>query len=297
MSRPGRGRRAPDAALPLGRFQRRARSGATVSLVTSPGPHEVPQGVEHLAIRAPARGGCDGPVEARPALPEVLADPVVQLADRPLHAIRRPDRSQDVAPGPHEHDPAVVATETPPPDPRDLAHRPQLIEESRLVAGDARREHVALQHGRRDGHAGQLVDDLGESFQRGRSPEYRHVRARSRDRHDPLPCRQEPGERRGIHGLDLAAQPRQRAAAQDPQHVRVAPLAFRATRPELATQQGARRQQTFQGVLHDADRQAEAPRRLWREERAVRAGIAREQALEGALDRPEERIRDRRPAA
>ncbi len=296
VSRPGRGRRAPAAAaaraLPAQGAQRRDRVVGDLA-----GPDQVPQRIQDLAVGAAPGCRRQRPVEARPALAEVLADPVVELADRPLHAIGRADRAQDIAARPDQHDPAVVAAEAAPPHPGDLAHRAQLVEQARLVAGDAGRQHVALQHGRRDGHAGQLVDDLGQALQRGRSPEWRHVRAGARHRHDALPGRQEPGERRRIDRLDLAAQPGQRAAAQDAQHVRVAPLALGATRPELATQQGARREQALQGVLDDADRQAQPTRRLGRQERAVGPGVARQQALQRALDRAQERIRARRPAA
>ena len=65
-----------------------------------------------------------------------------------------------------QHDPAVVTAEAAPADPGDLAERPELVEQARLVAGDAGREDVALQHGGGDRHARELVHDLGEALQR-----------------------------------------------------------------------------------------------------------------------------------
>ena len=47
---PSAGRAAAARSPRCGRFQRSARSGANVSLVTSPGPDEVPQRVEDLAV-------------------------------------------------------------------------------------------------------------------------------------------------------------------------------------------------------------------------------------------------------
>ena len=51
---------------------------------------------------------------------------------------------------------------------------------------------------------------------------------------DALPRGQEARERRGVDRLDLVAQRRERPAPQHAQHVRVAPLALDAARPELA---------------------------------------------------------------
>ena len=55
------------------------------------------------------------------------------------------------------------------------------------------------------------------------------------------------GERDRIDRLDLAAQASQRPPAKQPQHVRVAPLAFHAVGAELAAQDGPRPEHAFQG--------------------------------------------------
>ena len=64
-----------------------------------------------------------------------------------IRAIDDARRPEDLAAGAIQRDPAIVATETPAADPGDLAHRPQLVEEPRLVARDPRGQHVALEDG------------------------------------------------------------------------------------------------------------------------------------------------------
>ena len=88
---------------------------------------------------------------------------------RRFRAVGRADGAQDLAAGPDQGDPPVIATEAPPPDPGDLAERPELVEQARLVARDPRRQDVPLEDRGRDRQAGQLVDDLGEAFEGGRA--------------------------------------------------------------------------------------------------------------------------------
>ena len=107
-----------------------------------------------------------------------------------------------------------------------------------------------------------------------------------------MPLRQEPPERSRIDRLHLATQPRQRATAQETQDIGVAPLAFRTAGPELAAQDAARRQQAFERVLDDPDRQPPAASGFGRQERPVRPGPARQQPFERAADRAEEGFRD-----
>ena len=95
-----------------------------------------------------------------------------------------------------------------------------------------------------------------------------------------MPVGQEPGERCRIDRLDLAPQARQGPPTEQAQHVRVAPLALGAARPELAAQDRARGEQPFEGILHGLQRHPPATRRLVRQERAVRACPAGEQAVE-----------------
>ena len=204
------------------------------------------------------------------------------LAVGPLHAVRWGRRPECVATRPEQGDPAIVAAQAPPPDPADLAERPELVEEPWLVARDAGRQDVTFQHGRRDRDAGQLVDDLGQSLQRGRATERRRIGARAAHRCDRVPRRQEPAERVRIDRLDLAPEAGERPAAQEPKDVRVAPLALGATRPELAEEQRTVGEQSLQGIGDDPDRQAPAAGRFGRQERAVGAGKPGEQPFEGA---------------
>ena len=97
-----------------------------------------------------------------------------------------------------------------------------------------------------------------------------------------IPCHagRNRAERGRVDRLDLAAQPRQRASAQEAQDVRVAPLALRAARPELAAQDRAGGEQPLERVLDDADRQAPPGRRLGRQERPVGPRVAGKQPVE-----------------
>ena len=69
------------------------------------------------------------------------ADRVVARAGRASRGvvvrIDRRLRAQDLAAGPIEGDPSVVAAKGPTTHPRDLAHRTELVEETRRVAGKA----------------------------------------------------------------------------------------------------------------------------------------------------------------
>lgn len=66
-----------------------------------------------------------------------------------------------------------------------------------------------------------------------------------------MPCRQEARQRRRLHRLHLASQACQEATAQLSQNLGIAPLALGTPGPELAAQDRARGQQTFQRVVHD----------------------------------------------
>ncbi len=177
---------------------------------------------------------------------------------RRLDAVGRPGRPQDLAARPDEDDPAVVAAEAPPPHPGDLAERAELVEQPRLVAGDPRRQDVALEDGRRDRQPGQLVDDLGQPLEGGAAAQRRPGRAADRPARRPASRAGTAPSAGRVDRLDLAPQARQRATAEQAQDLRVAPLALGAARPELAAQERARREQPLERVLDDADRQAPA---------------------------------------
>jgi hypothetical protein len=201
----------------------------------------------------------------------VLPDRDVARLARWLDAVRGPRRSQDLATGTDECDAAVIATEAPPPHPGDLAERAQLVEQSRLVARDPGWQHVSFQDRGRDREPGELVDDLGEAFEGGRPAQGRP--RRSEGRH-ALPLGQETAQRGRVDRLDLAPQARERAPAEEPKHLGIAPLALRATGPEFATQQRAGTEQALQRVADHADRKAPATGRVGRQERTVAASPA-----------------------
>ena len=270
--------------LPAQRPQR--REGVVCDLA---GPHEIPQRVEHLPVGRPAGRREQLAVERGAAGGEVLADRDMTRLGRRLRRVEHADRSQDLAPGPDQGDPSVVAPEASSPHPGHLAERAQLVEQARLVARDPRRQDVALEDRGRDRQPGELVDHLGESFERGRGAQRRAGLA---ERRDTLPVGQEARERRRVHRLDLAPEPGQRPAAEQPQDLRIAPFAFGAARPELAAQDRAGGEQPLERIGDDAGRQPPAVRRIGRQERAVGPGVPRQQPVERAGRRPEERRRN-----
>ena len=107
------------------RFQRSARSGANVSLVTSPAQTRSHNASRTSRSRPATRRGVQLAVErgAR-AAPGASRIASCRGLGRAVGAVGQPDRPQDLASGPDERDPAVVAAEAAPPDPGDLARAP-----------------------------------------------------------------------------------------------------------------------------------------------------------------------------
>ena len=167
----------------------------------------------------------------------------------PLGAVGEARRPEQLAAGPDQDDTPVVAAEAPATDPRDLAHRAQLVQQPRLVA---RQRAGRTSRSRTDAGIGRPASWSTTSARRSSAAEPRSGVAALADRGDAVPRRQEPRQRDRVDRLDLAPQLRQRPPAKQPQHVRIAPLAFRAAGPELAAEQRARRHQPLQGVLDDA---------------------------------------------
>src|SRR5439155_20293779 len=118
----------------------------------------------------------------------MVADRAVEWPVWPRCPIAAPAGEQQLAAGPMEHDPSIVPAEAAVADPGDLAEGAELVEQARLVAGDSRRQHVALEHGCGNRHSGELVDDLREPLEGGAATELRRV---GPDRDHALPGRQE----------------------------------------------------------------------------------------------------------
>src|SRR5690348_18077189 len=100
-----------------------------------------------------------------------------------------------------ERDAAVLRTERAATHPHDLPRSEQRVEVARVVSLDARREDARLEVRRRDERALELGDRVE---QRGLS---------LRRRVDAVPRDREASERVLLDRLDLAPQPRERAAA------------------------------------------------------------------------------------
>ena len=268
---PAEPRRA--APLPLaaaGRFQRRARSGAKVSLVTSPA-----QTRSHSASRTsrsrrrrPARcrprPGCARKNEA-PRRREVLADGLVERR-RPASAAPsgRPRRAA-AARGPADGGRRGRRRG------RGCRGRPTRPRPARRARRAAAAGSRGCGPGARRAPARRRESARPASWSTTSASRSSAALPRSGGGFDPtgddaLPRRQEPPERLGIDRLDLAPEPRERAAAEHPEDLRVAPLALRAARAELAADDRAGRGEPRQRVLDDAERQspARAPARCAR---------------------------------
>ena len=179
---------------------------------------------------------------------------------------RRQQQRQPV--GPVQHDPAVVLAQRAGADPDDLARRAQFIEQPRRVtrtrAGRMSRSSTLAGSGTPSSWA-------MTSASRSMPP-----------RAAPTPCQlgrkraSAAGSTGSISRRSLASERRRRSA----QHLRIAPLALDATRPELAAQQRAVGERVLQLCLYHADRHSPARRGLGGQERAVVARPAREQPTE-----------------
>ena len=230
--RPERQRPVPGVASAFDRERGSdsARSGAKVSFVTSPAQtrsHSASSSSSSLRASATAARSCgknDAPRRWR-----CCADRVVDRSRWPVLAGARALASRSTRSRRIERDPPVVAAERAAPDPDDLAGRAELVEQARRVAGHAGRQHVALEDRCGKRHALELATASIEP------PEAAGRRA------DPVPRRQEAGERLRLDRLDLAAEARQRAAAQLAQDVGIGELVGRAAGSEGALQQRRRR--------------------------------------------------------
>ena len=124
----------------------------------------------------------------------------------------------------------------------------QRVELRRRVACDARRQDFALEHRGDQRRALQLLDASSSASRPARRP------------CQPVPGGEEAAEHVRLDRLHLLAQRGERTAADDAQHVGVAPLAALAARPELAFDDAAGRGQPAQrGLDHRARRGPGAP--------------------------------------
>ena len=172
-----------------------------------------------------------------------------------------------------ERDPAVPSADLSGTRPSDLARRQQLVEHGRLVVADALPEHQRLDRRRGYRHPRQLIDHRGQAVDTG-------IVCRG----NLMPGRQEPAVRGGAHRLDLRPERGQRPAAQDLEHIGVAPLIAVSGVGELATHQATVDGQPAQHVGGDPQAQTEARRHVVGRERHMGAGIAAEQFTQGIGD-------------
>ena len=159
------------------------------------------------------------------------------------------------------------------PEPDDLAAGAEQVQVGGAVLTEAQPEHVGLEQ--RRGHRGALehTDDLGERID---TPTRRA---------DPLPTRQEAGQRGRVDGRDLLAQRGQRPPTELAQDLGVDPLALPATRAELALHDTPVRRQVGQREADHLVRHAQTTGELCDGEGPVGAGEALDQVPQGRVDR------------
>ena len=164
--------------------------------------------------------------------------------------------------------------------PDDLARSHQRVQHRRLIACDARRQDLALEHRGGEWRALQLLDRVEQRF------------GAATHGADAVPRRRETVRARRRDRFDLAPQPRERAAAQAPQHVGIDPFALDAAGPELAFDEPPRFGQSRQQRLGDRRAEAESSRERVDGERAVRAREAQREIAGRIAHRLEQRLRE-----
>ncbi len=173
--------------------------------------------------------------------------------------------------GQMESDPAVLARQRARAGPEHLSGGGQLVQHGRVVVGHPGGQDQPLQGG--GGHGGAL--ELFDGAQQPVDPAQPAAPGPQ-----VLPLGQERGERGGRHRLQLLAQRGQGAAAQPPQHTRVAPLLLDPRGMELALDHPAGRRQPVQRPVGDRGAQTEPPGGPRGGERAVGAGVAAQQVAQ-----------------
>ena len=162
---------------------------------------------------------------------EALADRLVDLTLRFLELdVGRGRAGEADVVAEVEGDAAVAATAGAGADPDHLAAGAEFVEPGRRVGAKAAGQDVLLPDLRRQGDALQRHQRLAQTVRAG---------AGGAMGIDVLPARQEAGEAVATGGLDFAAQVGETGAAHAAQHLGIAPLAFAATRQQLAADQGA----------------------------------------------------------
>ena len=178
-----------------------------------------------------------------------------------------------------QRDAAVAFAERFEAAPDDFAGGEQRVEVRALIVFDARRQDFRFDARCRQRRALQRFDDVEQ-----------RVEALARTR-QALPCGDEASEHRGLDRFDLAAQLRERAAADLAEHARLAPFALGAARTEIPFEQASHADQPPQHGLDDRSAEAEAARDFGGGERAVRARVAHQQIAERIAHGREQRFR------
>ena len=214
--------------------------------------------------------------ERRAALVQPRQDPRVAVA-QPVGG--RWWRQQPQVVGEVQRDASVAFAQRLDAEPGDLAGRDQRVEQRRGVTGDARRQHLALEHRGHQRRALQPLDRVEQRVESGPRPD------------QPVPGGEEPSQHMRLDRFHLLAQCRQRSPAHDPQHVGVAPLTSLPAGAELALDDPPALGQLPQGQLDHRDADAETGGGFSRGERAVGARVAAHEIGDGLGRRFDQRRR------
>ena len=271
---PQPGRRTPGAVRGRAGADQRPERGEGV-VGDQAAPDQVPQGGGELGVA----GGAD-------AVGELAEEPrtatVEQVEHRALHARRLValdlGEGEVGLVGEVEADPAVAAGQRGVAGPDDLAGGRELVEHGGLVVAHACGEHQRLEGTGGHRAAGELVDGRHDPVHAAQGPSH------------ALPGGQEAGDRVVGDRFDLLPQPGERTPAQLAQHLGVAPLGARAGRAELAVEHPAAVGESLEGLAGDGLAEAQAGGDLGGGERAVAAGVARDEVAERVLGQLEEGV-------
>jgi hypothetical protein len=185
---------------------------------------------------------------------------------------RRQTEQRGILPEGDCHSPAVGA------QPDDLAAGAELIEQFRAVLGHARGQDLALPHLGSERKALEREEHLPQPLDPAAAADPAHR----------VPVEREARQRGLLDRLDLAAQARDRGAADTAQHLDVTPLAAPATRSQRAVDERSlaleRRQFGLGDVRIECVTGRERPRREW----PAPARVARDQAAQGVVHGLEE---------
>ncbi len=263
-----------------------ARSGCSVSLVISPRQTRVQIASTVSCGKPPPAASCSALKKRAPRRSQRVEDgPCARRqileGGRLDHA---PPERGDVI-GEEEGDPPVPLAERFDAGPDDLACGDERVEVRRLVPLEPGRQDLALENRGGQRQPLQRLDHVEQGVEA--APRARHA----------LPLREQAAQHRQLDGLDLVPELGERSPPDRGQDGPLAPLLVPAAGAELSLEQASLRVQRPEGEFGGRSAQPEPGRQLVGGERAVRAGVARDEIAQGLRPGLEQRLRQALAAA